>query len=248
MVAISRMQSSFKLLGKGSNSPLSPTSPQESKVISNEADTDKKLSTLSPNFDGEKTPSASCSSLVIPAYDDAVSPTDVVDSATPTATDVFNYPQSRDRKFNESITEIDESTTPQVSPSTSEKDGMSDTMDSGYEGRKSTKELVTDSEVEHCSLQPVFLQQLPEEIHVIEGDCARLDVEVDNLGDATIAWYHDGVPLEMTDLVEVENDDKKYSLILRNIKLSDDAEYECRITSEFGENSTFGELYVVRNT
>jgi len=126
-------------------------------------------------------------------------------------------------------------------------DRMSDTRDSGYEGRKSTRELWGENDEADGPCQPIFLSEITEETSVIEGDCCRLDVIIQSRPTADIVWYKDGEVLSPSGRVNMLHDGQKYSLLIRNVRLSDDAEYECRASNELGENSSFGELYVVCN-
>lgn len=238
MVAIRRMQSAYKLsssLSKDESLP-SPTSPQ---------DNNNKLSSR-PSQDGENTPTQS--PLLITTYDAAVSPTKNYGSATPTSKDIFCYPASADKKFTDSDSDKEGQVAPQVPPCTSDERGnQSDTMDSGYEGRKSTAEVSTD-EGEISTSLPTFLQELPEDLHVIEGDNVKFVVTVQDGEGVEVNWFKDSKPVELSDRVEIEVEGQRHFLVIRNVHLNDDAEYECRAKNAYGENSSFGELYIVRST
>lgn len=214
----------------------SAISPEEPKPE------EKKLSSQSSQ-NSDTTPMQS--PLVISTCDDTLNTSQGETSSTPITKDIFDYSTTIDKKFIESESGNDEAASPQISPSTSDDKGhMSDTVDSGYEGRKSTTEI---NEAE-CQLAPQFLQQLPENMHIIEGDCARLDVKLESGENVEVNWFKDSQPIAVTDRIEFESEDKKYSMIIRDVELSDDAEYECRAINELGTMSTFVELYVVQNT
>lgn len=242
MVAIRRMQSSFKLSGGLSkDASLSPSSPPHEPTI-DEVDTDRAMCTQSSQ-DSDKTVTPTLSPLLITC---GPTTTDIT-SSTPTSKDIFEYPTPVDSKFTDAGTGHEEEITPQVSPNASDdNNGLSDAVDSGYEGRKCTAEMEPE-EVKSESSLPIFLQQLPEELHVIESDCAKFVVQIQSDTDLDVSWFRDSEPVSMSDRVEVEEEDGTHSLTIRDVKLNDDAEYECRAKNECGDKSSFVELYIVRS-
>lgn len=128
--------------------------------------------------------------------------------------------------------------------------GSDTTKDSCYGDRRSTYELQTDTDdgfEEHASYPPRFLTELPEEVNVIEGDCARFDARIDSDPLPRVTWFRDGEILNSSGRFNTLIDGNKYSLLIRNVKACDDAEYECRAVNDCGEVSSFGELYVISN-
>lgn len=199
---------------------------------------------------------------VIPREDKKFVSTPEEGDTTPTG-DVFinNYPTPQsspgrgdDKKFVSVTSETgseDDIKSPQPSRDPSmDKDQMSDTKDSGYGGRKSTREILPEEdETEGCAEgQPVFVTSFPDESHVIEGDSARFDVVLQSSAGLAVSWYKDSERLTESGRVEFDEEEGgKYALIIRDVRGTDDAEYECRVRNDFGQNSCFGELYVVQD-
>ncbi|XP_067933209.1 myosin light chain kinase, smooth muscle-like [Watersipora subatra] len=235
MVAIQRMKSTFKECK--ASLPISSLSSENQSNF----DTNKKLVRQSTG-DSETTPTQS--PMLISTYEEAVSSDHPVSSATPTSTKVFEYPTKEEQLSNSVNNNAVISNARKLLSGSDEKDRMSDTMDSGYEGRKSTTEIVEEVDSE-MTLMPTFTRKLPSDIHVIEGDCTRFDVEVSSQSSVEVSWFKDSKPVHLHDRIELMSENQKYSLIIRDVRLSDDAEYECRIRNEMGDNSCFVELNIL---
>jgi len=195
-----------------------------------------------------------------PEVNDKPITTAPAEDQTPTADPIigdFTYPtnQGEDKKLHmlSDKGDSEDDITPLMSRDQS-VDQMSDTMDSGYGGRKLTREILleeTEEEEDVCDTQspPAFIHPFPEENHVIEGDCARLDVEMKASAGLKVRWYRDGerIPFTSERFEFEEEEGRKFALIIRDVKSTDDAEYECRARNDFGQESRFGEVYVVQN-
>lgn len=243
ILAITRMRGSFLRMNSapsldGDATTPSPTSPPQRSIpeestpeVFSPEDRDKKFA--STPDEEEKTPTG----------DSLISD--------------FHYPAScgEDKKLH--MLSEGGSSEDDVTPLTSrdhsvDKDHMSDAMDSGYGGRKLTSEILceeTEEEVEESQSPPIFIHPFADENHVIEGDCARLDVEMRLSNGLKVCWYRDGerIPPDSDRFEFEEEEGCKFALIIKDVKSTDDAEYECRARNDFGQESCFGEMYVVRN-
>jgi len=232
------MRSSFSKLNS-LDSPLSPSGLP--KII--DQDVDKaEISAPSPTEEGSA-PTPIQSPVNSETYEDVFQSKSAVTPTNTTDQHIFEYnSDNNNHKFYEEEAGKDENGTVNFEV---DRDAMSDTIDSGYEGRKSTREI---TDVEDCLIdvsQPVFSQTLPKEVHVIEGDCSRFDVEVVGNPVPSVNWFRDSEIVQSCDKIEFDCEGSKHSLIIRNISFTDDAEYECRATNENGESSTFCELFVM---
>ena len=90
--------------------------------------------------------------------------------------------------------------------------------------------------------RPYFIQPLPEEVEVLEGDSTRLECRVSPGAD--VMWYIDEEVLQEDGRVTLENDGDVYAVVISPTELDDEAEYKCVVQNEFGKVSCKTELIV----
>lgn len=126
--------------------------------------------------------------------------------------------------------------------------GDKSSVSCNYNERTSSGEVFTDTDDgfdENSTTAPKFVTELSESLRVIEGDSARFEAIIDCDPTPQVVWLKDGEIINSSGRISLSSNGRKHSLTIRDVRESDDAEYECHATNDYGESSSFGELYVL---
>lgn len=90
--------------------------------------------------------------------------------------------------------------------------------------------------------RPYFIEPLPEEVEVLEGDCTKLECRISP--EAEVMWYIDDEALQQDDRITFENQGDVYAVMISATELDDEGVYKCVAQNEFGKVSCETELIV----
>ena len=91
---------------------------------------------------------------------------------------------------------------------------------------------------------PEFLEPLPEELEVEEGDKVQFSVRVTGEPKPKLKWMVGSKPLRKSDRVEMRESNGVHEVIIWNVVLDDEAVYSCLARNKFGEAFCDCELLV----
>ena len=91
---------------------------------------------------------------------------------------------------------------------------------------------------------PEFLEPLPEELEIEEGDEVRLTVRVTGEPKPKVKWMMGSQPLKKSSRVEIFESDDVHEVLIKNVILNDEGVYNCVATNKFGEAFCDCELLV----
>lgn len=94
--------------------------------------------------------------------------------------------------------------------------------------------------------RPEFIEKL-KTLEVNEDDEARFEVRVKSYPKPEIEWYQGSTKIIDTaryEIIDAEDDDDTYSLIINKSKLDDSSMYKCVAINEAGKSTCRGELVV----
>lgn len=94
--------------------------------------------------------------------------------------------------------------------------------------------------------RPEFLEKL-KNIEVNEGEEAQLEVRIKSYPKPEIEWYQGStkiIDIARYEIIDAEDDDDTYSLIISRCQLDDASAYKCVATNEAGKSTCRGELVV----
>lgn len=89
---------------------------------------------------------------------------------------------------------------------------------------------------------PYFIEPLPEEVEVLEGDSTKLECRISP--EAEVMWYIDDEALQQDDRITFENQGDVYAVVISATELDDEGVYKCVAQNEFGKVSCETELIV----
>lgn len=90
--------------------------------------------------------------------------------------------------------------------------------------------------------RPYFIEPLPEEVEVLEGDSTKLECRISP--EAEVMWYIDDEALQQDDRITFENQGDVYAVMISATELDDEGVYKCVAQNEFGKVSCETELIV----
>lgn len=90
--------------------------------------------------------------------------------------------------------------------------------------------------------RPYFVEPLPEEVEVLEGDSTKLECRISP--EAEVMWYIDDEALQQDDRITFENQGDVHAVVISATELDDEGVYKCVAQNEFGKVSCETELIV----
>lgn len=94
--------------------------------------------------------------------------------------------------------------------------------------------------------KPEFIQKL-KNVEVNEGEEAQLEIQVKAYPKPEVEWYQGStkiIDIARFEMIDAEDDDDTYSLIISRCQLDDASMYKCVATNEAGKSTCRGELVV----
>lgn len=82
---------------------------------------------------------------------------------------------------------------------------------------------------------------------VQQGETVKFESTFTGVPTPLLSWFKDKKPLKFTQEIQMEQDDKSCSLVIKNVKLSDSAFYTLLGENEAGQSKTTAQLLVVED-
>ncbi|CAG0886838.1 unnamed protein product [Darwinula stevensoni] len=101
----------------------------------------------------------------------------------------------------------------------------------------------------HRSRLPEFVRILPGHLRLLKGWTLKLQCQVKGNPPPVVAWFRDGMPLSKHDgdRFHFEHDDGIYSLMVRDVQVSDHGKYMCQAQNDGGRVTTHSVVSVVQD-